>query len=208
MNSPRPIHLIEQKARGRFGAVWRAQLKSEEVAVKIFPLQDKDSWQSEQEIFKLPRMKHLNILEYIGVEKHSESSEFWLITAYHSLGSLCDYLKAHTVTWSELCKIAESMARGLTHLHEEFPATKAEGLKPAVAHRDFKSKNVLLKADLTACIADFGLALIFEPGENIFCKFKSSLIKQIQIQRQTLRRNSWTSWNTSLYGTGGTGRSN
>lgn len=157
--------------------------------MKIFPLQDKDSWQSEQEIFKvgrnkftircrnrneflyrfhfhqLPRMKHSNILEYIGVEKHAESSEFWLITAYHSLGSLCDYLKAHTVTWPELCKIAESMARGLTHLHEEFPATKADGLKPAVAHRDFKSKNVLLKADLTACIADFGLALIFEPGE-------------------------------------------
>ncbi len=111
-------------------------------------------------------MKHPNILEYIGVEKHSETSEFWLITAYHSLGSLCDYLKAHTVTWPELCKIAESMARGLTHLHEEFPATKADGLKPAVAHRDFKSKNVLLKADLTACIADFGLALIFEPGER------------------------------------------
>lgn len=113
-------------------------------------------------------MKHPNILEYIGVEKHSETNEFWLITAYHSLGSLCDYLKAHTVTWSELCKIAESMARGLTHLHEEFPATKADGLKPAVAHRDFKSKNVLLKSDLTACIADFGLALIFEPGENVF----------------------------------------
>ncbi|KAJ6649448.1 Activin receptor type-2B [Pseudolycoriella hygida] len=165
LNSPRPIHLIEQKAGGRFGAVWRAQFKSEEVAVKIFPLQDKDSWQSEQEIFKLPRMKHLNILEYIGVEKHSETNEFWLITAYHSLGSLCDYLKVHTVSWSELCKIAESMARGLTHLHEEFPATKADGLKPAVAHRDFKSKNVLLKADLTACIADFGLALIFEPGK-------------------------------------------
>ncbi|XP_037047421.1 activin receptor type-2B isoform X2 [Bradysia coprophila] len=165
LNSPRPIHLIEQKARGRFGAVWRAQFKSDEVAVKIFPLQDKDSWQSEQEIFKLPRMRHPNILEYIGVEKHSETSEFWLITAYHSLGSLCDYLKAHTVTWTELCKIAESMARGLTHLHEEFPATKADGLKPAVAHRDFKSKNVLLKADLTACIADFGLALIFEPGK-------------------------------------------
>ena len=35
-----------------------------------------------------------------------------------------------------------------------------------MAHRDFKSKNVLLKADLTACIADFGLALKFEPGKG------------------------------------------
>lgn len=53
--------------------------------------------------------------------------------------------------------------RGLMHLHEEIPATKTDRLKPAIAHRDFKSKNVLLKDDLTACIADFGLALIFHP---------------------------------------------
>lgn len=51
------------------------------------------------------------------------------------------------------------------HLHEEIPANKADGYKPAVAHRDFKSKNVLLKADMSACIADFGLALIFYPNK-------------------------------------------
>lgn len=109
-------------------------------------------------------MKHANILEFIGVEKHLDQSEYWIITAYHGYGSLCDYLKAHTVTWSDLCKISESMARGLMHLHEEISASKADGLKPAIAHRDFKSKNVLLKSDLTACIADFGLALVFQPG--------------------------------------------
>lgn len=32
--------------------------------------------------------------------------------------------------------------------------------------RDFKSKNVLLKSDLSACIADFGLALRFEAGKS------------------------------------------
>ena len=135
----RQIQLIEMKARGRFGTVWKAQMKPEEVAVKFFPMQD----------------------------KHSENShtDFWLITAYHHHGSLCDYLKSHTVTWPELCKIAETMSRGLMHLHDEISDGKGEGLKPAIAHRDFKSKNVLLKDDLTACIADFGLALIFTPGK-------------------------------------------
>lgn len=51
------------------------------------------------------------------------------------------------------------------HLHEEILPNKADSYKPAVAHRDFKSNNVLLKSDLTAAIADFGLALLFEPGK-------------------------------------------
>lgn len=166
LNSPRPIHLIEEKAHGRFGSVWRAQFKGDEVAVKVFPASNKNSWLTEQEIFKLAHMKHPNILEFVGSEKRTDQQTvFWLITSYHSLGSLCDYLKCNTVTFAELCRIAETMARGLSHLHDELPATKTENIKPAVAHRDFKSKNVLLKSDMTACIADFGLALIFEPGK-------------------------------------------
>ena len=43
-NEHKPIRLLEIKARGRFGAVWRGELKYPEqppkiVAVKIFPLQ-------------------------------------------------------------------------------------------------------------------------------------------------------------------------
>uniref|UniRef100_A0A1B6M5B9 Serine/threonine-protein kinase receptor n=1 Tax=Graphocephala atropunctata TaxID=36148 RepID=A0A1B6M5B9_9HEMI len=163
----RPIQLIEIKARGRFGAVWKAQYKTELVAVKILSIQDKPSWLAEQEIFKLPHMNHENILRYVGVEKRGENlqSELWLITGYHEKGSLCDFLKANTITWPQLVHIAHTMARGLMHLHEEVRASKAEQYKPAVAHRDFKSKNVLLKDDLTACIADFGLALVFQRGK-------------------------------------------
>jgi activin receptor type-2B len=164
----RPIDLLEIKAHGRFGTVWKGKMNSEDVAVKVFPTQDKQSWITEQEIYKLPRMNHLNVLHFIGAEKHifqDGKTEFWLITQYHSLGSLCDYLKSHTVTWQELCKISETMARGLAHLHEEIPGTRTDDLKPAIAHRDFKSKNVLLKSDLTACVADFGLALRFQPGQ-------------------------------------------
>lgn len=164
----RPIDLLEIKANGRFGTVWKGKMKTDDVAVKVFPTQDKQSWITEQDIYKLPRMNHPNILGFIGAEKHifqDGKTEFWLITQYHSLGSLCDYLKSHTVTWPELCKISESMARGLMHLHEEIPGTRTSELKPAIAHRDFKSKNVLLKSDLTACVADFGLALKFAPSQ-------------------------------------------
>nr|KAG5687935.1 hypothetical protein BaRGS_021643 [Batillaria attramentaria] len=105
---------------------------------------------------------------FIASEKRGENLnvELWLLTEFHEHGSLYDYLKGHVLTWSDLCKIGETMARGLAFVHDEIPATSLQGAKPAVAHRDFKSKNVLLKADLSACIADFGLALKFEPGKG------------------------------------------
>ncbi|XP_070694810.1 activin receptor type-2A isoform X2 [Pempheris klunzingeri] len=162
----RPLRLLEVKARGRFGCVWKAQLLGQYVAVKIFPLQDKHSWQNEYEIYILSG-RHENLLQFICAEKRGSSLdvELWLITAYHEKGSLTDYLKANVLTWSELCVITQSMSRGLAYLHEDIPGHK-DGRKPAIAHRDFKSKNVLLKANLTACLADFGLALCFEAGKS------------------------------------------
>ncbi|KAG9349136.1 hypothetical protein JZ751_029456 [Albula glossodonta] len=163
----KPLQLLEIKARGRFGCVWKAQLLNDYVAVKIFPIQDKQSWQNEYEIYSLCGMKHENLLHFIGAEKRGTNLdvELWLITAYHEKGSLTDYLKANVVSWNELCLIAQTMARGLAYLHEDIPGLK-DGHKPAIAHRDIKSKNVLLKNNLTACIADFGLALRFEAGKS------------------------------------------
>lgn len=50
-------------------------------------------------------------------------------------GSLTDYLKGNTVSWSDLCHIAETMSRGLAYLHEDIPSYKGEGPKPTIAHR-------------------------------------------------------------------------
>uniref|UniRef100_A0A8C5WAS2 Serine/threonine-protein kinase receptor n=1 Tax=Leptobrachium leishanense TaxID=445787 RepID=A0A8C5WAS2_9ANUR len=163
----KPLQLLEIKARGRFGCVWKARLMNDFVAVKIFPSQDKQSWHSEREIFNTPGMKHENLLQFIGAEKRgaNHEMELWLITAFHDKGSLTDYLKGNIVNWNELCHIAESMSRGLAYLHEDVPHCKGDGHKPAIAHRDFKSKNVLLRNDLTAILADFGLAVRFEPGK-------------------------------------------
>lgn len=35
----KPLQLLEIKARGRFGCVWKAQMMNEYVAVKVFPIQ-------------------------------------------------------------------------------------------------------------------------------------------------------------------------
>ncbi|CAG2121322.1 unnamed protein product, partial [Medioppia subpectinata] len=97
-------------------------------------------------------MKHKNLLTYLGAERRGEGlgTEYWLITEYHYNGSLWDYLKANTVDWNQLLNIAQGIARGLTHLHEEIPASHSANFKPTIAHRDFKSKNVLLTKHLNA----------------------------------------------------------
>ncbi|KAM6900482.1 activin receptor type-2B-like [Xenentodon cancila] len=163
----KPLQLLEVKARGRFGCVWKAQMLNEYVAVKIFPIQNKESWQNEREVFMTPGMRHENILRFIGAERRGShlEAELWIITEFHERGSLSDFLKGSVVSWSELCHMAESMACGLAYLHEDIPRHKGEGHKPAIAHRDFKSKNILLRSDLTAIIGDFGLAVSFEAGK-------------------------------------------
>uniref|UniRef100_A0A8C8M873 Serine/threonine-protein kinase receptor n=1 Tax=Oncorhynchus tshawytscha TaxID=74940 RepID=A0A8C8M873_ONCTS len=163
----KPLQLLEIKARGRFGCVWKAQMMNDYVAVKVFPIQDKQSWTNERDVFLTPGMKHENLLRYIAAEKRGTNleMELWLISEFHERGSLTDYLKGNAISWTELCHIAETMACGLAYLHEDVPRYKGEGPKPAIAHRDFKSKNVMLRTDLTAIIGDFGLAVRFEPGK-------------------------------------------
>ncbi|XP_060859392.1 activin receptor type-2B-like [Metopolophium dirhodum] len=170
------LGLVEVISRGRYGVIWKAIYNNDIVAVKIYPPQGEKSWLIEQEIYQLPSMQHDNILFFIGAEDRSNAieaakSEYWLITAYHECGSLCDYLKSNTLTWNQLCHITHSMARGLMHLHEEYrlePVGQCKPIiRPRIVHRDLKSKNVLLKHDLTACISDFGVAVVLPQHGNL-----------------------------------------
>jgi len=52
--------------------------------------------------------------------------------------------------------MAFSIATGLAHLHMEIVGTQG---KPAIAHRDLKTKNILVKSNGTCCIGDLGLAV-------------------------------------------------
>ena len=47
------------------------------------------------------------------------------MTEFHENGSLYDYMKGHVLTWTQMCRIAETMARGLAFLHDEIPATNS-----------------------------------------------------------------------------------
>lgn len=69
-------------------------------------------------------------------------TQLWLITDYHRNGSLYDYLQGKALDVQEMLILALSTASGLAHLHMEITGTMG---KPAIAHRDLKSRNILVK---------------------------------------------------------------
>lgn len=83
----------------------------------------------------------------------NSSTQLWLITHYHEHGSLYDFLQRQTLEPQLALRLAVSAACGLAHLHVEIFGTQG---KPAIAHRDLKSRNVLVKSNLQCCLADLG----------------------------------------------------
>ncbi|XP_026173724.1 activin receptor type-1 isoform X1 [Mastacembelus armatus] len=162
----RQISLVECVGKGRYGEVWRGQWQGENVAVKIFSSRDEKSWFRETEIYNTVLLRHENILGFMASDMTSRNSstQLWLITHYHENGSLYDYLQRVAVETSEGLAMAASIACGLVHLHTEIFGTEG---KPAIAHRDLKSKNILVTKELRCCIADLGLAVTHSQADNL-----------------------------------------
>ncbi|XP_018576590.1 bone morphogenetic protein receptor type-1B isoform X2 [Anoplophora glabripennis] len=159
------IQMIHSVGKGRYGEVWLARWRGEKVAVKVFFTTEEQSWFRETEIYQTVLMRHENILGFIAADIKGTGSwtQMLLITEFHENGSLYDYLQDHCLDVNSLLLMAQSIASGLSHLHTEIFGTSG---KPAIAHRDIKSKNILVKRNGECCIADFGLAVKFLSDTN------------------------------------------
>ncbi|KAM9331078.1 activin receptor type-1-like [Gastrophryne carolinensis] len=159
----RQVTLAECVGKGRYGEVWRGLWQGESVAVKIFSSWDEKSWSRETELYNTVMLRHENILGFIASDMTSRNSstQLWLITHYHEMGSLYEYLQMTTLDTAACLQIVLSIANGLVHLHAEIFGIQG---KPAIAHRDLKTKNILVKRNGQCCIADLGLALMNSPS--------------------------------------------
>ena len=93
-------------------------------------------------------------------------TQMLLITEYHENGSLYDYLQSNELDVESLLSLICSIAAGIAHLHTEIFGTQG---KPAIAHRDIKSKNILVKRNNECVIAVFGLAVRYNRYVLAFC---------------------------------------
>ena len=155
----RSITLGESIGGGRFGQVYVGYYQGERYAVKKFFSKDEQSWFHESDIYNSVNLRHDNVLTCFATDMLSNNgvTELWLITQYHPRGSLFEELNRGGLTLDTTLKFIHSTCRGLAYLHLEVTGTQG---KPSVAHRDLKSKNILVKNDSTCCIADFGLAVV------------------------------------------------
>ncbi|KAF0313022.1 TGF-beta receptor type-1 [Amphibalanus amphitrite] len=104
------------------------------------------------------------IMDYHRHGNNGTWTQLWLIMDYHRHGSLFDYLQRTTVDVRGMYRLALSIVTGLAHLHMEIVGTQG---KPAIAHRDLKSKNILVKSNGTCAIADLGLAVRHMPDDSV-----------------------------------------
>ncbi|KAJ6929478.1 protein BRASSINOSTEROID INSENSITIVE 1-like [Populus alba x Populus x berolinensis] len=140
---------------GGFGDVYKAELKDGSVVAikKLIHISGQGDREFTAEMETIGKIKHDNLVPLLGYCKVRE--ERLLVYEYMKYGSLEDVLHNQKKTgiklnWAARRKIAIGAAKGLTFLHHN--------CIPLIIHRDMKSSNVLLDANLEARVSDFGMA--------------------------------------------------
>lgn len=153
----RKLNMGPAFAQGAFGKLYRGTYNGEDVAIKILERPENDpekaqlmEQQFQQELMMLATLKHPNIVRFIGA---CRKSVVWcIVTEYAKGGSLRQFLtkrQNRAVPLKLAVKQALDVARGMAYVH---------GL--GYIHRDLKSDNLLIAADRSIKIADFGVARI------------------------------------------------
>lgn len=153
----RKLNMGEAFAQGAFGKLYRGTYNGEDVAIKILERPENDlgraqlmEQQFQQEVMMLATLKHPNIVRFIGA---CRKPMLWcIVTEYARGGSVRQSLtkrQNRSVPLKLAVKQALDVARGMAYVH---------GL--GLIHRDLKSDNLLIFADRSIKIADFGVARI------------------------------------------------
>jgi hypothetical protein len=142
---------IGQGAMGRVYRAYHAQLErtgAVKVLQSIAPDPDTTA-RFRHEAQAIAQMRHPNILNVFDFGEFDGTP--YMIVEYVPGGSLADRLRQGQLETATALKYLKGIASGLDYAHSK-----------GVIHRDVKPANVLLEADDTPVIADFGLAKLLQ----------------------------------------------
>lgn len=154
----------ELLGRGSFGSVYEGI--SDDgffFAVKEVSLLDQGSQakqsisQLEQEIALLSRFEHENIVQYYGTDK--DESKLYIFLELVTKGSLLNLYQRYHLRDSQVSAYTRQILHGLKYLHDQ-----------NVVHRDVKCANILVDANGSVKLADFGLAKATKLNDVKSCK--------------------------------------
>ncbi|XP_074270347.1 LRR receptor-like serine/threonine-protein kinase FEI 1 [Silene latifolia] len=145
---------------GGFGTVYKLAMDDGKVFAlkRIVKLNDGFDRFFERELEILGSIKHRHLVNLRGY-CNSPLSKL-LIYDYLPGGSLDEALheRSELLDWDARLNIILGAAKGLAYLHHD--------CSPRIIHRDIKSSNILLDANLDARVSDFGLAKLLEDEES------------------------------------------
>lgn len=130
------------------GSVFKGYIHGKHYAIK------KMKWNACEELKILQKVNHGNLVMLEGFCIDSDDANCYLVYEYLENGSLYSRLHDNKIkeklSWRTRLRIAVDIANGLQYIHEH--------TIPRVVHKDVKSSNILLDANMRAKIANFGLA--------------------------------------------------
>jgi len=147
------LDILSPISTGSFGEVFLARYHNQEVSVKRCILSQGGSMTKEQlhnlerEINTYRTLDHPSIVKYIGcVLEHPNLA---IVTEFVPNGNVFDLLYTHRVNLPAVnrLKIASQMSLAVCYMHS---------CDPVLVHRDLKTQNLVLDADYSVKLCDFG----------------------------------------------------
>ncbi|KAL3736629.1 hypothetical protein ACJRO7_025556 [Eucalyptus globulus] len=111
----------------------------------------------EQEIALLSQFEHENIVRFLGTAK--DDSNLYIFLELMTKGSLANLYQTYHLRNSQVSSYTRQILSGLKYLHDR-----------NVVHRDIKCANILVHANGTVKLADFGLAKATTLNDVKSCK--------------------------------------
>ncbi|KAM5588410.1 G-type lectin S-receptor-like serine/threonine-protein kinase RKS1 [Rosa sericea] len=148
---------VNELGHGGFGSVYKGQLPNEQkVAVKrLSQTSGQGIEEFKNEVAVIARLQHRNLVKLLGCCIKGE--ERMLVLEYMPNKSLNSFLFDNTrrsfLDWEKRFEIINGIARGILYLHQDS--------RLRIIHRDLKTSNILLDAEMNPKISDFGMARIF-----------------------------------------------